>query len=78
MALLNLFRMGGGGGGGKKPSPPSTSFSSITSAKVKVSPQNVLTFIFNPFSTLFTLPHKLLNLKQDHPMKKAVFLVKSL
>ena len=36
--------------GGSKRSP--TSFSSVTSANVGLSPQNILTFIFNPFPTL--------------------------
>ena len=31
---------------------PSTSFSPITSTNVGISPQNVLTFSFNPFATL--------------------------
>ena len=39
-----------GGGGCKK--APSTSFSSVTSANVEVSPRNFLTFSFNLFSTL--------------------------
>ena len=37
-------------GGG--PKGPSTSFSPITSTNVGISPQNVLTFSFNPFATL--------------------------
>ena len=36
--------------GGKK--APSTSFSPVTSTNVGISPQNFLTFSFNPFSTL--------------------------
>ena len=40
----------GGGGGGKKASP--TSFSPVTSTNVRVSPQDFLTFSFNPFDRL--------------------------
>ena len=36
--------------GGKK--APLTSFSSVTSANVEISPRNFLTFSFNPFTTL--------------------------
>ena len=70
-------------GGGQK--GPPNSFSSVTSTNVGFGPQNLLTFSFNPFSTLvqnlkFALSArpKLLNLNQDHPSKKAIFLVKSL
>ena len=45
-ATLTLFRMGEGG-----PKPP-TSFSPVTSTNVGNSPQNFLTFSFNPFPTL--------------------------
>ena len=52
---------------------------------VGISPQNVLTFTFNPFGTLVqnfkAIPSaspKLLNLNQDHTSKKLVFLVKCL
>ena len=31
---------------------PPTSFSSVTSANVRIYPQNFLTFSFNPFATL--------------------------
>ena len=40
----------GGGGGGKKALP--TSFSSVTSRNVGISPQNFRIFSFNPFATL--------------------------
>ena len=70
------------GGGAKR---PPASFSPVTSTNVEFGPQNVLTFSFNPFATLvlsfkFVLSAnpKLLNLNQDHPSKKAIFLVKSL
>ena len=71
------------GSGGKK--APLTSFSPVTSTNVGFGPQNFLTFSFNPFATLLqnvkfvpsTSP-KLLNLNQDHPSEKAIFLVKSL
>ena len=71
------------GSGGKK--APLTSFFPVTSTNVGFGPQNFLTFSFNPFATLLqnvkfvpsTSP-KLLNLNQDHPSEKAIFLVKSL
>ena len=72
-----------GGGGGEK--VPSASFSPLTSTHVGISPKNLLAFSFNPFATLVqnvkfvpTASPKLLNLNQDHPSKKEVFLVKSL
>ena len=77
--------MGGGGGGGvgaKKPSLPV--FFPVTSTNVGISPKNFLTFSFNPFARLVYIKFvpsaspKLLNLNEDHPSKKAVFLVKSL
>ena len=40
------------GVGGQKGPPPPTSFSPVTSTNVGISPQNFLTFSFNPFSTL--------------------------
>ena len=53
--------------------------------KRRFGPQNFLTFSFNPFATLVQnfkfLPSaspNLLNLNQDQPSKKAIFLVKSL
>ena len=62
-----------------------TSFSSVTSGNVGISPQNFLTFYLSTFATLVSnfkfLPSfnpKLLNLKQDHPSKKATFPVKFL
>ena len=76
---LTLFRIGEGQKG------PPTSFSPVTSANVRISTQNFLTFSFNPFDRLVynfkfapSASPKLLNLNQDHPSKKAVFLVKSL
>ena len=72
-----------GWGGAKR--PPPTSFSPVTSKNVGFGPQNFLTFGFNPFTTLVqnikfvpSASPKLLNLNQDHPSKKAIFLVKSL
>ena len=41
---LTLFRM--------SPPPSPTSLSSVTSTNVGISPQNVLTFSYNPFATL--------------------------
>ena len=77
---LTLFRMGGRG-----QKSPHTSFSPVTSTNVRFGPQNFLTFNFNPFATLVqnfkfvpSASPKLLNLNQDHPSKKAIFLVKSL
>ena len=76
---LTLFRMGLGQKG------PPISFSPVTSTNVETSPQNFLTFSFNPFATLMenfkvarSASPKLLNLNRDHPSKKVVFLVKSL
>ena len=40
------------GGGGQKGPPPPTSFSSVTSENVEISPRNFQTFSFNPFATL--------------------------
>ena len=64
---------------------PLTSFSPVTSTNVGFGPQNLLTFSFNLFATLVqnfkfvpSASPTLLNLNQDHPSKKAIFLVKSL
>ena len=72
---LTLLRMGEGA---KK--APSTSFSRVTSTNVEMSPQNFLTLSFNPFATLVlnfklvsSASPKLLNLNQDHPLKKRFF-----
>ena len=69
--------------GGKK--APPTSFFPVTSRNVGIGPYNFLTFTFNLFATLMqtfklvpSASPKLLNLNQDHPSKKAIFLVKSL
>ena len=63
---------------------PTTSFPPVTSTTVEISPQNFLTFSFNPFATLDqnfkgirTISPKLLILNQDQSFKKALFLVKS-
>ena len=50
MRLLTLFRIGNGVQ--KAPPPPPTNFSPVTSTNVTISPQNFLTFSFNPFATL--------------------------
>ena len=57
---------------GKK--APPTNFSPVTSANVRIGPQNFLTFSFNPFDRLVEnfkfVPSgnpKLLNFNQDHP-----------
>ena len=75
--ILNPTQDGGEG--------PPTSFSLVTSTNVGITPQNFLTFIFNTFDKLVqnfkfvaSASPKLLNLNQDHPSKKAVFLVKSI
>ena len=36
----------------RTPPPPTTSFSSVTSTNIGISPQNLMTFRFKPFSTL--------------------------
>ena len=71
-----------GGWGVQKGIPP-TSFFPVTSTNVECGPQNFLTFSFNPFATLVqnfkfvpSVNLKLLNLNQDHPSKKAIFLDK--
>ena len=76
--LLALFRMPGKGEA-KRPSPL-ISFAPVFSTSVGLSPQNFLTFSFNPFSTLVlnfkvipTASPKFLNLNQDHPSKKWFF-----
>ena len=71
--------------GAEAPTSPSTSFSPVTSTNVRFGPQNFLTFSFNPFATLVqdfkfltSASPNLLNLNEDDPSKKAIFLVKSL
>ena len=49
---INPIQDGGVGRGGQTPHPPTGFFSSVTSANVGISPQNFLTFSFNPFATL--------------------------
>ena len=69
--------------GGRQNALP-TSFSPVTSTNVGISPQNFLTFSFNPYATVVqnfkflrsTCP-KLLNLNQGHPSKKVTFLLTS-
>ena len=51
LSYLNPIQDGGGRGGGDKKAT-ATSFSSVTSANVGISPQNILTFTFNLFTTL--------------------------
>ena len=79
---LILFRMAEGGGG-QKALP--TSFFCVTSTNLGIGPYNFLIFSFNPFATLVEnfkfvpcASPKVLNLNQDHPSKKAIFLFKSL
>ena len=59
-----------------------TVLSPVTSTNVRFDPQNFLTFSFNLFAILvqnFKFVHstspKLLNLNQDHPSRKVIFLV---
>ena len=63
----------------------SCQFFLCNSSNLGTSPQNFLTFSFNPFSTLVynfkfvpSASLRLLNLNQDNLSKKAIFLVKSL
>ena len=65
--------------GGEEKGPPN-SFSSVTSANVRINPQNFLTFSFNRFYALVenfksapSASPKLLNLNQDYPSKKRGF-----
>ena len=51
LGTLTLFRIWGGGGEAKRPLP-STRLSNVTSRNVGISPQNFLTFSFNPFDRL--------------------------
>ena len=53
LSYLNPIQDGGGrGGGGGDKKATANSFSSVTSANVGISPQNILTFTFNLFTTL--------------------------
>ena len=68
----------GGEGWGQK--GPPTSCAPVTSTNVAFSPQNSLTFSFDPFATLVqnfkflpSVSPKLLSLNQDHPSKKRIF-----
>ena len=51
LIYFNPIQDGGGGGGGGKKAPPN-SFYPLTSTDVGISPQNFLTFIFDPFPAL--------------------------
>ena len=69
--------MEGGGGGAKR---PPTSFSPVTSTNIGISPQNILSFSFDPFDTLVSnfkfapsASPKLLDLNQHHLSKKSGF-----
>ena len=70
---LTLLRMGGG-----KKAPP-TSFSSVTSGNVGISPKNFLTFSFNPFATLVLkkvctwCQSRITELKPRPPLQKSGF-----
>ena len=72
-SFLTLFRMDGRRGGGGQKDPPVTFFP-VISTNVGISPNNFLTFSFNPFNALVlhfkVIPSaslKLLYLNQDHP-----------
>ena len=78
IAFQNLTNLKSIQSGGQK--GPSTSFSPVTSTNVGISPQNFLTFSFNPFVTrvwnfkaIPSASPKLLNLNQEHPSKKWYF-----
>ena len=49
---LNPIQDGGVGGGGDCQKGPPTSFSPVSSTNVGISPQDFLTFSFNPFDRL--------------------------
>ena len=72
---------GMGGGGLKR---PPISLSPVTFTNVGISPQNLLTFSFNPFATLLfnikthLVPVQIIELEPRPTLKKVVFLVKSL
>ena len=85
MGMFNPIQDGGGGEGWRDQKGPPTSFSPVTSTNIGIRPQIFLTFSFNRFGRLLqnfksvaSASPRLLNLNQDHPSKKAVFLVKSL
>ena len=70
---------------GRGPKRPPYQFFPSIFCKRRFGPQSFLTFSFDPFVTLVqnfkfvpSASPKLLNLNQDHPSKKAIFLVKSL
>ena len=74
---LNPIQDGGGGGRGQKV----RRYQSVAT-NVGFRAQNFLNFSFNPFTTLVlnfkfgpSASPKLLTLNQDHPSKKAIFLV---
>ena len=76
VCALTLSRMRGSGG----QKNPFNSFSSLTSPKEGICPQNFLTFSFNPFVTLLqsfnattSTSLNLLNLHQDCPSKNRFF-----
>ena len=80
--ILTLLRLAGGGRGGGQNALTPNSFSPATSTNVGVSPQNFPAFSFNPYLVLIlaitSASPKLVNLNQNNPSKKVVFLVKSL
>ena len=79
--IINPIQDGGGEGLGQKDPLPVFPLQLLQTV---ISPQNFLTFSCNSFATLLQsfkfvprISPKLLNLNQNHPSKKAVFLVKS-
>ena len=76
-SMFNPIQDGRGGGGAKR---PPTSFSPVTSTNIGISPQNILSFSFDPFDTLVSnfkfapsASPKLLDLNQHHLSKKSGF-----
>ena len=71
----------GGEEGGVKKAPP-TRFSPVNSTNVGFGPQKFLAFSFNPFATLVQnfkfVPSASPKLLKRPPLKKVIFLVKSL
>ena len=76
-SMFNPIQDGREGGGAKR---PPTSFSPVTSTNIGISPQNILSFSFDPFDTLVSnfkfapsASPKLLDLNQHHLSKKSGF-----
>ena len=76
--MLTLFRMGWGEGGGQKGTP--YHFYPCNFNKRSTYLQKLFEFQFQSFwhKVIPSSSPKLLNLNQDHPSKKVIFLIKSL